>query len=451
MLTPETTNANAEAQQMPGGRIKNWAKKNDQFLLGATTTGIGAAAGAAAFAALTRPPPNGIDPDIAAHVKENSVTIIVKAYDADDNVLTFTKPFTGEKTEIYGHGSGAFLEGTDGRLISTAAHVVQNPKLPKGAEELRYFVVPNGGKLAGQELEFKPPTTDTAVDTTNDVAIVDLGRKTGYTGAEFAPPGSAEYGETVYGIGTPLNPIHAGTLKKFTISSLDGHRVNKKEGGLEEQATEDLIQLDGILHQGNSGGILFDTDGRFLGVMTHRDLAFLDGVNESTIGFATRGEKVKELMERYMASPEYLQGGTSPTYQVYPDISGTTDTDADELRQHLENDDEFFDSIPTGSGSHWKGGTKGPGNGNRELSEKWIDDVDLSASVPTGVLPPPPDDGPAPFFKDIPDFIVQNGGFSPQSAAQAILQNSGIPPGTPNVDVDADGGILACILEALEL
>lgn len=312
MLTPETTNANAEAQQMPGGRIKNWAKKNDQFLLGATTTGIGAAVGTAVFAALTRPPPNGIDPDIAAHVKENSVTIIIKAYDADGNVLTFTAPLTGEKTEIYGHGSGIFLGETEGRLIGTAAHVVQKPKLPEGAEELRYFVVPNGGKLAGQELEFKPPTTDTAVDTTNDVAIVDLGRTTGYTGVEFAPPGSAELGETVYGIGTPLHPIHAGTLKKFTISSLDGHRVNNANKGeghvLEEQATEDLLQLDGILHGGNSGGIIFDTDGRFLGVMTHRDLVFLDGeVNESTIGFATRAEKVKELMERYMASPEYLK------------------------------------------------------------------------------------------------------------------------------------------------
>lgn len=450
MLTPETTNANAEAQQMPGGRIKNWAKKNDQFLLGATTTGIGAAVGTAVFAALTRPPPNGIDPEILDRVHDQTVTVLVKAVDKDGNVITFETTDGGE-TEILWHGSATFLEETGGRLLVTAAHVADNDletlpphimdQLPDGTT-LKFYIQPNGGEHAGQMLEVKTPSS--AVNAENDIAILDLGHTTSYTGVVFAPPNSVELGQTVYGFGTPADVLHAGSLKKATISALDGHRLDK-DGNLVEEATDHLFQMDGLFHGGHSGMSIFDAQGRFLGVATHRDMT---SYGESTITFATDAEQVEALKVSYMKTPEFLQGGTSPTYQVYPDISGTTDTDADELRQHLENDDEFFDSIPTGSGSHWKGGTKGPGNGNRELSEKWIDDVDLSASVPTGVLPPPPDDGPAPFFKDIPDFIVQNGGFSPQSAAEAILQNT-IPPGTPNVD--ADGGILACILEALEL
>lgn len=72
MLTPETTNANAEAQQMLGGRIKNWAKENKQFLTGA---GIGSGAriagaiAGAAFAATTLPT-DGIDPKILDHVHD---------------------------------------------------------------------------------------------------------------------------------------------------------------------------------------------------------------------------------------------------------------------------------------------------------------------------------------------------------------------------------------------
>lgn len=365
--------------------------------------------------------------------------------DKDGNVITLVKA-DGSEIQTIWHGSATFLEGTDGRLLVTAAHVADNDieslppyikdQLPDGTT-LKFYIQPNGGEHAGQMLEVKTPSS--AMNAENDIAILDLGHTTSYTGIVFAPPNSAALGDTVYGFGTPLDVLHAGSLKKATISALDGHRLDK-DGNLVEEATDHLFQMDGLFHGGQSGMSIFDAQGRFLGVATHRDLTNYG--ESTTITFATDAEQVEALKVSYMKTPEFLQGGTSPTYQVYPGISGTTDadTDADELRQHLENDDEFFDSIPTGSGSHWKGGTKGPGNGNRELSteEKWIDDVDLSASVPTGALPPLPQSA-ADYSAFAAEPVVQNVMRGPIHGPHPL--STGIANDTAD-STDDDGGVL---------
>lgn len=367
MLTPETTNANAEAtQQTPGGRIKNWVKQNDQYLKGAATAGIGMGIGATAYA-LTNPPPKiGIDPEILDHVKENTVTIITKAYDKDGNELTLKTQMGGE-TDTLGHGSGAFLDETNGRLLGTAGHVVSDIKdlpefyanqLPPGAY-LKHFVIPNEGEHAGQLLEVKTTKIDAEG---NDIAILDLGRTTSYTGIEFG--GSAEMGQTGYLIGTPLDRMHTGTLKKITISASDGHRIAPDGKSLVEQATEDLVQLDEILYGGFSGGFIVDTNGKVIAIVTH-------GLSNTSISFATQAKRLEELKESYMKSPEFLNGpqtsGTPASGAEEAAAAAATQNGADtEAADATLNGQIDPDYQQTGSGSHWKGGKKGPPNGQKE-------------------------------------------------------------------------------------
>lgn len=285
MLSPET-NATAE-EKMPGGRVTKWVKKNDKFLLGAAIGSGGAIAGAVAVAAATAPAGNGIDPAILEHAKENAVTILGLAFDANGE-------FRGQV-----HGSAFFIAGTDGRLLGTAAHNFDTSELnlPEDAE-IRFFIRPDGGTLEGKFLEVKPPS-GTAVDAANDIAIVDLGQTTNYTGIEIAPEGSAELGETVWSVGTPLNPRFEGTVRQVAISSLEGHLRVPGTQTFEEGESENVIQLDGVFHQGHSGGLVFDSDGRLVAIITH-------GRGESTITFATKSEPFKELLEGYQASPEFI-------------------------------------------------------------------------------------------------------------------------------------------------
>lgn len=305
MLSPETnatTNATAE-ETMPGGRVTRWVTKRD-FLLGAATAtagGVGSIVVLAAAAAMVQPddppgvnPPYGgghIDPETLEHAQENAVTIYSVVVDEN-----------GEVIAELGHGSGFFIGGTEGRLIGTAAHVVDNPDidLPEGAE-VQHFVRVDGGELEGTVFPVNPPSGG-AVDAVNDIAILDLGQSTpGYTGIEIAPPGSAELGENLWTVGTPADMTLEGTVRQVAIASLDGQRVDSTLD------TEDVLQLDGILHGGQSGCLLIDSDGRLVGIVTHgADPGYLPVGGELTISYATRSERLHELLERYLESPEFI-------------------------------------------------------------------------------------------------------------------------------------------------
>lgn len=321
--TAEETNATTEAQ-MPGGRVKSWTTKDNSFLLGAaaaTAGGVGSVAALAVASATIPPVPppaievnveidgppgvaGGIDPEILEHAQENAVTIYSVAVDEN-----------GEVIMELSHGSGFFIGGTEGQLIGTAAHVVEPPDfpLPEGAQ-VQTFVRVDGGEMEGTVFPVNPPS-DAAVDGVNDIAIVDIGQTTGYTGIEVAPEGSANLGEELFTISTPVDPTLGGTVGRTSVASEDGQRVTGEE-------TEDVIQLDGIMHGGQSGGLVIDSEGRLVGIITHGANAspyFPEG-NELTISFATKSERLAELLEEYRASPEFLNSGVPGELAI--DIEG---------------------------------------------------------------------------------------------------------------------------------
>ena len=312
MLSPETnatTNETAEAQ-MPGGRVTQWVTKDNKFLLGAaaaTAGGVGSVVALAAASAIVPPdqPPNivinlpggqpgvagGIDPEILEHAQDNAVTIYSVVVDEN-----------GEVIRQLGHGSGFFVEGTEGRLIGTAAHVVdhQDIDLSEG-QRIQTFVRVDGGELEGTVFPVNPPS-DAALDGVNDLAILDIGQTTGYTGIPIAPPGSAELGERLWTVGTPEDESLEGTVGDVTVADTDGHRVDGSE-------TEDVLQLHGPVHGGQSGSLVIDSEGRLVAIITHGGVG--DFGENLTISFATKSERLAELLERYLASPEFLAQGVS--------------------------------------------------------------------------------------------------------------------------------------------
>ena len=352
MLSPETnatTNETTEAQ-MPGGRVTQWVTKDNNFLLGAaaaTAGGVGGVVALAAAAAIVPPdpPPNivinlpdgpgvaggGIDPEILEHAQENAVTIYSVVVDEN-----------GEVIRQLGHGSGFFVEGTEGRLIGTAAHVVDNPDiyLSEG-ERIQTFVRVDGGELEGTVFPVNPPS-DAALDGVNDIAILDLGQTTGYTGIPIAPPGSADLGETLWSIGTPWDRSLGGTVREVTVASTEGQRVDSTE------PTDDVLQMHGPSHGGESGSLVIDSEGRLVAIITH---GWTGNVGENlTITYATKSERFAELLEEYLASPEFLAQGVS---------SGAPGVDIGAFQLWLESQDDggVIDSdLPGAIGESGSGG-----------------------------------------------------------------------------------------------
>ena len=335
--TTEETNATAEAQT-PGGRVKSWTTKDNKFLLGAaaaTAGGVGSVVALAAAAAIIPPdpPPNvevnlpvdppgvggGIDPEFLEYAQENAVTIYSVVVDEN-----------GEIIRELGHGSGFFIGGTEGRLIGTAAHVVDNSDIDlQEGEQVQTFVRVDGGELEGTVFPVDPPSGP-AVDGVNDIAILDIGQTTVYPGIPIAPPGSAELGEELWTISVPWDKSLAGTVGDVTVASTEGQRIDGQE-------TEDVLQLHGITHGGESGSLVIDSEGRLVAIITHGIGGYFPG-SELTITFATKSERLAELLEQYRNSPEFLElaegvvsGQIEPAVLVQwlesQDDGGVTDSD----------------------------------------------------------------------------------------------------------------------------
>lgn len=387
--TTEETNATTEAQ-MPGGRVKSWTTKDNKFLLGAaaaTAGGVGSVAALAVAAATIPPDPpsaievtveidgppgvagGGIDPEILEHAQENAVTIYSVAVDEN-----------GEVIMEFGHGSGFFVGGTEGRLIGTAAHVVDSPDidLPEGAT-VQTVVRVDDGELEGTLFRVDLPSGP-AVDGLNDIAILDIGQTTGYTGIPIAPPGSAGLGQQLWTISVPWDPSLEGTVGNVTVADTDGQRIDGQE-------TEDLLQLHGIVHGGQSGCLVIDSEGRLVGIITHGWVGPFG--QDLTITYATKSEEFAELLEQYLASPEFLAQGVSS------EVPGAIDMEALQL---------------------------------------WID-----THVPP-IYPPLP----------LPDDF---GGIEPPPYSPDVLilgdDKSGFGPWSPDSPPD-DGGVIDSILEALD-
>lgn len=100
-------------------------------------------------------------------------------------------------------------------------------------------------------------------DRDEDLAVLLLqpdGKET-FTAAQLGVSRNLRVGQSVFAIGNPFGLSH--TVSSGIVSALD--RPASSTGGVP------LIQLDASINVGNSGGPLFTTDGKLVGLVTARD------------------------------------------------------------------------------------------------------------------------------------------------------------------------------------
>lgn len=137
-------------------------------------------------------------------------------------------------------------------------------------------------------------------DAAQDIAVLKVNAmRTGETFA-FAPVGDSsalKVGQSVFAVGSPVGLEH--TVSSGIVSALDRTQV------LSGRRTT-AIQLDANINFGNSGGPLFDLDGRLVGITTTRSRKG-DG-----IGFAIPIERVQVLFRHYGDRRRWSHPGVLP-------------------------------------------------------------------------------------------------------------------------------------------
>ena len=144
-------------------------------------------------------------------------------------------------------------------------------------------------------------------DPLNDLAILKVD-KIGLISVEMGDSGKLKVGQTVIAIGTALGEFRS-TVTKGVISGL-GRGITAGGFGTATEELKDVIQTDAAINSGNSGGPLFDSSGKVIGV----NVAMSQ--NGQSIGFALPINLVKASVSNFRETGEFDRPYLGIGYQV---------------------------------------------------------------------------------------------------------------------------------------
>jgi putative serine protease PepD len=187
---------------------------------------------------------------------------------------------TGGQT--FGGSRSSQAEGT-GWVYDTSGHIVTNEHVIDGASSVK-VVFPDGSSYGA---------TVTGKDTSTDLAVL----KVNAPAAKLAPlalgdSSAVGVGDDVVAIGDPFGLT--GTVTTGIVSALN-REIQAPDG----TPIEGAIQTDAAINHGNSGGPLFDLQGRVIGITSQieSDSGASDGV-----GFAIPSNTVKTVVAQLLSS-----------------------------------------------------------------------------------------------------------------------------------------------------
>jgi S1-C subfamily serine protease len=177
----------------------------------------------------------------------------------------------GQTISITKGGLGSGVVVSEEGLVMTAAHVVQ-----VADEVLVHF--DDGSKVAAK-------VVSSAMQA--DVALLELKKvPDNLVAAELGDSTKIDIGDEVFVVGAPYGIDHT-----LTVGHMSGRRSSK--GVCNQFTPVEFLQTDASINKGNSGGPLFDTEGRVVGIVSH----FLSQSGGSEgVGFAASINTARELL-----------------------------------------------------------------------------------------------------------------------------------------------------------
>lgn len=185
-------------------------------------------------------------------------------------VPEFFKRFFDERGQaaphrVQGQGSGF--------LVDAQGHIVTNNHVIDGASDVT--VVMNDGTSLKAKVVGR--------DDKTDLALLKIETSRALPFVEFGDSAKARVGDWVLAVG---NPFGLGGSVNAGIISARGRDIHAGP-------YDDYLQIDAAINRGNSGGPLFDTRGRVIGVNT---AIFSPTGGNIGIGFAIPAETVRQVI-----------------------------------------------------------------------------------------------------------------------------------------------------------
>ncbi len=164
-------------------------------------------------------------------------------------------------------GSG-FIISEDG-YIATNKHVIDQAD--------KISVITADGKVYEAEL--------VGTDDKTDIAVIKIEIDKKLQPVEFGNSDKIRVGDWILAIG---NPFGLG-------SSVTAGIISAKSRDIADGPYDDYLQTDASINQGNSGGPMFDTEGKLIGINT---VIFSQTGNSSGVGFALPSEQAEWVIDQ---------------------------------------------------------------------------------------------------------------------------------------------------------
>jgi len=180
-------------------------------------------------------------------------------------------------------GNGGGAEGS-GVIVDDSGHIVTNNHVVAGADPDSVQVTLTDGRI------FK--ATIVGTDATTDLAVIKLtDAPDDLKPAAFGDSSKVIVGQPVMAVGNPLGL--ASTVTTGIVSAVDRPVSTSGENSSEATVTN-AIQIDAAVNPGNSGGPLFDAQGKVIGI--NSSIATLSSESGSIgLGFAIPVDLVKNI------------------------------------------------------------------------------------------------------------------------------------------------------------
>jgi serine protease Do len=172
-----------------------------------------------------------------------------------------------------------------GFIISADGAIVTNNHVIEGAEQIEVYLT-DGTRL---------PATIVGADDKTDLAVLKVEAGHALPFVEFGDSDSAVVGDWVMAIGNPF-----GLGGSVTLGIVSARNRDIQSGPYDQ-----FIQTDAAINQGNSGGPLFDMDGKVVGINT---AIIARGGSSLGIGFAVPGNLAKPVIDQLAEFGETRRG-----------------------------------------------------------------------------------------------------------------------------------------------
>jgi len=221
-----------------------------------------------------------------------------------------------------------------GVVIDADGHVLTNNHVVSGAQDDTVQVTLSDGRLFEAKIVGLDPATDLAVvqlvDAPDDLQPATLGDSD-----------DVSVGESVLAVGNPLGL--ANTATTGIVSAVDRPVSASGEGGGTSVVTN-AIQIDAAVNPGNSGGPLFDAQGRVIGITS--SIATLSSGEGSQSGSIGLGFAIPVNLARSIGD-QLIESGTAEHAFLGVTLSDATAT-ADGVTRRGAQVEEVTDGSPAG-------------------------------------------------------------------------------------------------------